>query len=173
MPIPADPDLLTLARAVAECLGARGLSLVTAESCTGGYLAKLLTDLPGSSRWFEAGYVTYSNAAKQRDVGVLAQTLLLHGAVSEAVVREMAEGALTRTGADLAVSLSGVAGPDGATARNPVGSVWIGLSRRAGDQVVTQALHHRFEGDRDAVRRQAVGAALTHLLALAAISDDG
>ena len=164
MPIPADAELVARAQAVAECLGARGLTLATVESCTGGYVAKLLTDVPGSSRWFEAGYVTYSNAAKQRDVGVLAQTLLLHGAVSQAVVREMAEGALSRTGADLAVSLSGVAGPDGGTPRNPVGTVWIGLSRREGGSLRTHASHHRFDGDRDAVRRQAVLAALAGVL---------
>jgi len=173
MPIPADAALLARAQAVARCLGDRGLTLVTVESCTGGHVAKLLTDIPGSSRWFEAGYITYSNAAKQRDVGVLAQTLLLHGAVSEAVVREMAEGALARTGADRAVSLSGVAGPDGGTDRNPVGSVWIGLSRRDGDQLITQAIHHRFEGDRDAVRRQAADAALALLVASVPAAVDG
>ncbi|MEN9704373.1 MAG: hypothetical protein RLZZ393_252 [Pseudomonadota bacterium] len=160
MTIPADAQLAALARAVADCLEGRDLRLVTVESCTGGYLAKLLTDIPGSSRWFEGGYVTYSNAAKQRDVGVLAQTLLRHGAVSEAVVREMAEGAIVRTGAALSVALSGVAGPAGGTARNPVGSVWVGFAAQGpGGPRVTTA-HHAFGGDRDAVRRQAAAAAL-------------
>jgi nicotinamide-nucleotide amidase len=160
MPIPADTQLAEQARTVAGRLGTRGGRLVTVESCTGGYLAKLLTDIPGSSRWFEGGYVTYSNAAKQRDVGVQAQTLLLHGAVSEAVVREMAEGALARTAADCAVAVSGVAGPDGGTPRNPVGSVWIAVARRSQGGWETSAGHHLFPGDRDAVRRQAVAAAL-------------
>lgn len=172
MPNPADSMLVEGARAVAEALSERKLRLVTVESCTGGFVAKLLTDIPGSSRWYDGGYVTYSNAAKQRDVGVLAQTLLRHGAVSEAVVLEMAEGALARTGADLAVALSGVAGPDGGTARNPVGSVWIAVSRRADEGVATGAEHHQFAGDRDAIRRQAVLAALTMLVERFATSDD-
>jgi nicotinamide-nucleotide amidase len=165
MTIPADAELGSRARTVAASLEARGLRLVTVESCTGGFVAKLLTDISGSSRWFEGGYVTYSNAAKQRDVGVQPQTLLRHGAVSEATVREMAEGALARTGADLAVALSGVAGPTGGTVRNPVGSVWIGVAARQRDEVSTTALHQLFEGDRDAIRRQAVDAALAALLA--------
>lgn len=172
MPNPVDSGLVEGARAVAGCLGERNLRLVTVESCTGGFVAKLLTDIPGSSRWFEGGYVTYSNAAKQRDVGVLAQTLLRHGAVSEAVVLEMAEGALARTGADLAVALSGVAGPDGGTVRNPVGSVWIAVSQRAGEGVASGAAHHQFEGDRDAVRRQAVAAALAMLVERFSARDD-
>jgi nicotinamide-nucleotide amidase len=173
MPIPADTELADQARTVAGRLDARGLRLITVESCTGGYLAKVLTDIPGSSRWFEGGYVTYSNAAKQRDVGVLPQTLLRHGAVSEPTVREMAEGALARTGADIAIALSGVAGPDGGTARNPVGSVWIGLGARERDDVAISVVHRLFEGDRDAIRRQAVGAVLAALLARFPASAEG
>ncbi|MEY4763001.1 MAG: hypothetical protein RLZZ200_2857 [Pseudomonadota bacterium] len=172
MPIPADSELSEGAQAVAACLQAHALRLVTVESCTGGFVAKLLTDIPGSSRWFEGGYVTYSNAAKQRDAGVLPQTLLRHGAVSEAVVIEMAEGALARSGADLAVALSGVAGPDGGTARNPVGSVWIAVARRAGETAVSAASHHHFPGDRDAVRRQAAAMAFAQLVAQVAPNDD-
>lgn len=157
-------SLARLATQVAERLAADGLHIVTVESCTGGLVAKLLTDIAGSSAWFDCGYVTYSNAAKQRDVGVQAQTLLRHGAVSDAVVREMAEGALTRTGADIAVALSGVAGPAGGTARNPVGSVWIAVARRRGEGFDTLALLSRFVGDRDAVRRQAAGTALSRIL---------
>lgn len=141
-------------------LQAAGLRIVTVESCTGGYVAKLLTDIAGSSRWFDCGFVTYANEAKQRDVGVLPATLLAHGAVSEAVVREMAAGALARTGADRAVSISGVAGPDGGTARNPVGSVWLAVAVRGAIGVEVTATHRQFAGDRDSVRRQAAGAAL-------------
>lgn len=143
-----------------EALRTAGLRAVTVESCTGGYVAKLLTDIPGSSGWFEGGYVTYSNAAKQRDVGVIAATLAANGAVSEAVVRQMAAGALERTGADRAVSISGVAGPDGGTARNPVGSVWFAMAMRHGDGAEVVALHRQYDGDRDAVRRQAASTAL-------------
>jgi nicotinamide-nucleotide amidase len=162
---PDDARLSDLAVRLAQRLAEQRLTLVTVESCTGGYLAKLLTDVAGSSQWFEAGYVTYSNAAKQRDVGVHAQTLLRHGAVSEATVREMAEGAVARTGADLAVSISGVAGPTGGTARNPVGSVWFALARARDGRVSVGARHRQIAGDRDAVRRQAVETALTWLLA--------
>ena len=162
---PGDARLQDLAARLALRLQDQRLALATVESCTGGYLAKLLTDVAGSSQWFEAGYVTYSNAAKQRDVGVHAQTLLRHGAVSEATVREMAEGAVVRTGAELAVSISGVAGPTGGTARNPVGSVWFALARGEDGRVSVGARHLQFAGDRDAVRRQAVETALTWLLA--------
>jgi nicotinamide-nucleotide amidase len=159
-----DDSLRQQAMEVGQALVARGQRLVTVESCTGGYLAKLLTDVAGSSQWFDCGYVTYSNAAKQRDVGVHAQTLLRHGAVSEAVVREMAEGALQRCGAQLALSISGVAGPDGGTRRNPVGSVWFARAAREGDELVCHAQQLQFAGDRDAVRRQAVAVALRWLL---------
>ena len=140
------------------------MRVAAVESCTGGYVAKLLTDVAGSSHWFDCGYVTYSNSAKQRDVGVHPQTLLRHGAVSEAVVREMAEGALLRGTADLAISISGVAGPDGGTGRNPVGSVWFALARRQGDGITSDAQHQQFRGDRDAVRRQSAATALRWLL---------
>jgi len=144
---------------------------VTVESCTGGYVAKLLTDIPGSSAWYEGGWVTYSNAAKQRDVGVRAETLQAHGAVSEPTVREMAAGALARSGADRAIAISGVAGPDGGTARNPVGSVWFARAcREAGAaplevRVQVDARHAQLSGDRDAVRRAAAALALEWLAA--------
>ncbi len=140
-------------------LRAGGLHAVTVESCTGGYVAKLLTDIAGSSRWFDGGLVTYSNLAKQRDAGVRAATLTAHGAVSEAVAREMAAGALMRANADRAVSITGVAGPDGGTPRNPVGSVWFALADR-GDAPRIVARHEQFTGDRDAVRRHSVAVAL-------------
>jgi nicotinamide-nucleotide amidase len=161
---PDDQALQALATRVASALSEARLRLISVESCTGGFVAKLLTDLAGSSAWFDSGFVTYSNAAKQRDVGVHPQTLLRHGAVSEAVVREMAEGALARSDADVAVSLSGVAGPTGGTARNPVGSVWIGVARRGADRLHTRARHHQLVGDRDAVRRAAAAAAFGLLL---------
>lgn len=160
-----DAALQALAAQVGSALLARGQRAVTVESCTGGYVAKLLTDVPGSSRWFDCGYVTYSNAAKQRDVGVAGTTLAAHGAVSAGTVREMATGALQRTGADLAVAISGVAGPDGGTERNPVGSVWFALAQRSGaGDGRCDARHRQFAGDRDAIRRQACTMALALLL---------
>lgn len=161
--IPDDAALAGRAAEVGRRLRASGRRAVTVESCTGGYVAKLLTDIPGSSAWFDCGFVTYSNQAKQRDVGVAAATLQKHGAVSEATVREMATGALARTGADLAVAISGVAGPDGGTPPNPVGSVWLALVSRDGDRVTVFAQHRRFGGDRDAIRRQAAALALEML----------
>ena len=163
-PAPADLALVELAVSTGAALLTSGLSVVTVESCTGGYLAKLLTDLAGSSQWFDCGYITYSNAAKQRDVGVLPQTLLMHGAVSRQTVLEMARGALQRCPADLAVAISGVAGPGGATAHNAVGSVWLAWAwRGAASTVEAAAKHHQFAGDRDAVRRQSVARALRGL----------
>src|SRR5580700_10352372 len=131
-----DPELYELSERVGRKLRAAGQRLATAESCTGGWVAKALTDVPGSSQWFECGFVTYSNAAKMRDVGVLARTLADHGAVSEATVREMAAGALRVSGADIAVAISGIAGPDGGTVDKPVGTVWFGLATWRGPDVV-------------------------------------
>ena len=111
-------------------LGAK-YRIVTAESCTGGWIAKVFTDAAGSSRWFESGYVTYSNAAKARDLGVSERTLEEHGAVSESTVREMAAGALRATGADVSIAVSGIAGPDGGSPEKPVGTVWFCVGRRA------------------------------------------
>lgn len=162
MPATDDAALAALALAAGLLLRDAGLRAVTVESCTGGYVAKLLTDVPGSSRWFDCGFVTYSNEAKQRDVGVRQATLAAEGAVSAAVVEEMATGALSRTGADVAVSVSGVAGPDGGTDRNPVGSVWFCRARRRGSAggVEIDCRHGQFAGDRDAVRRQSAAFAL-------------
>ncbi len=148
------------AATVATRLLARKWRLAVAESCTGGLLAKTLTDIPGSSRWFECGWVTYSNEAKQRDLNVSAQSLLLQGAVSEAVVLEMAQGALLRAQADIALSISGVAGPGGGTAINPVGSVWFGVAQQPGAMQLPYAMHEQFPGDRNAIRSQAVLQAL-------------
>lgn len=161
----SDAALRALAGRFAERALAGGLHLVTAESCTGGWIAKIATDLPGSSRWFDGGYVTYSNAAKERTLGVLRTTLEAHGAVSEAVVREMVAGALRASGAELAVAVSGVAGPDGGTEAKPVGTVWFAVGRRADTQVFSRAHRERFGGDREAVRRATVRTAFELLLA--------
>jgi len=156
-----DRELEPPARRLGEKLLARHLTLATAESCTGGWVAKVLTDIPGSSGWFECGFVTYSNRAKQEMLGVRGDTLDRHGAVSEQTVREMVAGVLDHSHADLAVSISGVAGPGGGTADKPVGTVWFGWGRRDGG-ARTRRVH--FEGDREAVRRQAVRVALQGVL---------
>jgi nicotinamide-nucleotide amidase len=153
---------LELARSAGEILLARGERLVTAESCTGGGLAFCLTAIPGSSLWFERGFVTYSNESKRELLGVGEEVLNRHGAVSEAVVREMAAGALRASHAEVAIAISGVAGPGGAPDK-PAGTVCLAWQRR--DQVcLTQTV--RLEGDRHAVRRQAIERALRGLVAL-------
>ena len=152
-----DAKLLVLAQGVAELLMARGLSIVAAESCTGGWIAKVLTDIAGSSTWFECGVVAYSYEAKEALLGVQPQTLERTGAVSQETVTEMVSGALARYGASVAVAVTGIAGPGGATPGKPVGTVWIGWKRRGG-YARTELFH--FEGDREAVRRQTVEAAL-------------
>lgn len=155
--IPTDAMLSAQALSVAECLLARGMSVVTAESCTGGWIAKVLTDVPGSSTWFESGVVAYSYEAKEALLGVQPQTLERTGAVSQETAMEMVSGALARYGASVAVAVTGVAGPSGGTPDKPVGTVWIGWKRRGG---YARAELFHFEGDREAVRRQTVGAAL-------------
>lgn len=137
-------------------LRARGDTLATAESCTGGWIAKVLTDLAGSSDWFAGGIVSYSNDAKSRLLGVAPETIRQTGAVSEATVREMAEGVRARVGADHGLAVSGIAGPGGGTADKPVGTVWIAWA----DGLGTRARVFHFEGDREAVRVQSVAAAL-------------
>ena len=149
--------------AVAKALLARGEALATAESCTGGLIAKLLTDIPGSSRWFERGLVTYSNEAKRELLGVPKETIEAQGAVSAATVIAMADGLLTRAPVQWTISVSGIAGPDGGSPGKPVGTVWIGW---AGRSIATAASRFVFAGDREAVRAQAADAALTGLLAL-------
>lgn len=153
-------DIRDLSASLVAQLAAGGRVLATAESCTGGWIAKSLTDVPGSSAVLGYGIVSYSNDAKERLLGVNAQTLQSHGAVSEATVREMAEGALRVSGADIAVAVSGVAGPDGGTEDKPVGTVWFAWAVRAGDTTTSAAERQHFAGDRDAVRRQSVRTAL-------------
>ena len=138
---------------LAEVLLQRKYTMATAESCTGGWVAKILTDRAGSSSYLLAGIVTYSNDAKKELLGVTDASLDAHGAVSEPVVREMVAGALATTGASVAVAISGVAGPDGGSGEKPVGTVWFAWGRSLAQ---TEAVVEYFIGDRDAVRRQAV-----------------
>lgn len=153
-----DLALYRLAEHLGHELRAAGWRLATAESCTAGWIAKALTDVAGSSDWFECGYVTYSNAAKMRDLGVAARTLAEHGAVSEAAVMEMAEGALRVADSDVSVAVSGIAGPDGGTLDKPVGTVWLAVATRTPRRTTCQM--RLFEGDREQVRRQSVAQAL-------------
>lgn len=153
--------LLPLARRVGAALKSRRVLLATAESCTGGWIAQAVTAVPGSSAWFERGFVTYSNEAKKEQLGVHAPTLARHGAVSEAVAREMASGALARSRAQVALAVTGVAGPDGGTKAKPVGTVCFAWARRG--QATLSATRH-FPGGRNTVRRRAVIAALQGLL---------
>ncbi|MCY7353643.1 MAG: CinA family protein [Lysobacter sp.] len=160
---PTDAEL----RALAERQGARLRTnhdhLVTAESCTGGWIAKTVTDIAGSSEWFDCGMAAYSYEAKQALLGVRPQTLETHGAVSRETVIEMVSGALVKSGASVAVAVTGIAGPGGAIEGKPVGTVWIAWKRRGG---YPKAELFHFDGDREAVRRQTVAAALRGLDAL-------
>jgi len=166
MRIPADADLALQSRAVGAQLLASRRRLVCAESCTGGWIAKLCTDIAGSSDWFDCGFVCYSNAAKTRDLGVPEKLIETEGAVSDAVVRAMAEGALARTQGNVAIAVSGIAGPGGAVPGKPVGTVWFALALKVADGVLCEGHLIQFNGDRDAVRRQAVEYALNLLKAL-------
>jgi nicotinamide-nucleotide amidase len=159
--VPTDAELNALAEAAAALLGERGLSLASAESCTGGWLAKTATDLAGSSRWFERGFVTYSNEAKQELLGVAADTLAHYGAVSEQTALEMARGALAHSRAQVSLAITGIAGPGGGSLDKPVGLVWFAWAR-VGSEASAQSF--RFEGDREAVRRASVAAAWRGLL---------
>ena len=144
---PDDDTLRQLAASLGERLRAERDMLVTAESCTGGWIAKAMTDVAGSSEWFDCGMVAYSYEAKQALLGVRPGTLEEHGAVSRETAVEMVSGALVHSGATLAVAVTGIAGPGGGTAEKPVGTVWIAWKRRAG---YTHAELFHFEGDRDA-----------------------
>lgn len=155
-----DAQLYVLAETFGRELLGAGWRLVTAESCTAGWIAKALTDVPGSSQWVDSGYVTYSNTAKMRDVGVTARTLADYGAVSEATVREMANGARRAAGVEMAIAVTGIAGPDGGTAEKPVGTVWFGIATPEARGPAATCELRRFTGDRDQVRRQSVEHAL-------------
>ena len=160
---PSEQELADLAEQLGECMKAKGMKLASAESCTGGWLAKIITDLPGSSAWFTGSVVSYSNAAKQSLLGVNESTLNEFGAVSGETVLEMTEGLFSHTNADVALSISGIAGPDGGTDAKPVGLVWLSWGKR--DKSVF-ANPFNFDGDREAVRRQSVKQALNCLLDL-------
>lgn len=157
-------SLRKLAAAAVEDLNASSKVVCTAESCTGGWIAKTITDIPGSSAVFAYGVVSYSNGAKESILGVKNKTLEEHGAVSESVVREMAKGVLRLSGADIAVAVSGVAGPDGGTDDKPVGTVWFAWAVRNGsDERIDTSCEH-FAGDRDLVRELTVAHALQGVL---------
>jgi nicotinamide-nucleotide amidase len=159
-----DTDLLKLSVRLGQRLLEARARVTTAESCTGGWIARCITDVPGSSQWFDTGYVVYSNEAKSRELGVDAALLRREGAVSEPVVRALARSALARAGANLAVAVSGIAGPAGAVPGKPVGSVWFGLAYRRGQAVEESARLKLFRGDRETVRRKSVQFALQLLL---------
>lgn len=163
MPSPAAPSLLQLTSLLGEKLLASGWRVATAESCTGGGIAAAITAVAGSSSWFEYGIVSYANSAKEKLLQVNPQTLLDHGAVSQAVVEQMAAGVLRLSGADIAVAVSGVAGPSGGTAEKPVGTVWFAWGL-AGGELRSECFH--FVGDRASVQSQAVVQGLTGLLRL-------
>jgi nicotinamide-nucleotide amidase len=155
-----------LAKQVGAALKAHGMTLVTAESCTGGGIAQAITMIPGSSAWFDRGFVTYSNTSKEEVLGVAPDTLEQHGAVSEQTVREMVDGALQYSRAQVAVAVSGIAGPAGGTKEKPVGMVWFAWATR--DTVHTACLH--ISGDRDAIRLRSVRIALQGVVNLLNVS---
>lgn len=153
-------DIDRLAREVGALLKKTGVQLVIAESCTGGGIAQAITSVPGSSAWFDRGFVTYSNQAKVDMLAVPAALLAEHGAVSEAVVREMAQGAIRNSSAHLSVAVTGVAGPDGGTADKPVGTVWFAWGQKRG---YAEAVRHMLVGSRAVIRARSVVIALDGL----------
>jgi nicotinamide-nucleotide amidase len=161
-----EAELYALAARVGEALLATRRRVATAESCTAGWIAKALTDVPGSSQWFECGYVTYSDAAKVRDLGVAQRTLEQFGAVSEETAREMALGALALPKVSVAIAVTGIAGPDGGTPAKPVGTVWFCAAARGERDLQVIAERQLFPGDRSAVRSRSVQHALSLLLRL-------
>jgi nicotinamide-nucleotide amidase len=162
----SETELYELAARVGHKLRVAGRRIVTAESCTGGWISKALTDVPGSSQWFECGFITYSNTAKVRDLGVSAGTLELFGAVSEQTVREMAEGALRVSHANVALAVTGIAGPDGGAPGKPVGTVWFCAAAREDSAIDIIAEQQFFDGDRAQVRGGSVQHALRLILRL-------
>ena len=154
---------MKLAAQVGELLKLHGMMLATAESCTGGGVAQAITEVAGSSAWFERGFVTYSNLSKQQMLGVREATIKQHGAVSEMAVREMVAGALQHSTAQVALSVSGIAGPDGGTADKPVGTVWFAWGSKNGE---THAKRYQLSGNRAEVRAQAVRIALQGVINL-------
>jgi len=170
MKVPDQGMLEALAEQVGIALRADRMTLVTAESCTGGWVAQCLTAIAGSSEWFDRGFVTYSNEAKQEMLGVQAETLVRHGAVSQPVAVAMAEGALRNSHADWSLAITGIAGPSGGSDEKPVGTVCFSWACRSGG-VTTETC--RFEGSREAVRAQSVAYALKGVLRRIEQPDDG
>ena len=160
---PSEQELRDLAEQLGLCLTTKGLKLASAESCTGGWLAKIITDIPGSSAWFTGSVVSYSNAVKKSLLDVSESTLNEFGAVSGETVLEMSDGLFSHTDADVVVSVSGIAGPDGGSEDKPVGLVWLSWGKR--DKTVF-ANPFNFAGDREAVRKHSIKQALNCLLDL-------
>ena len=152
-----DEQLQTLAQSIGDQLHDTGLMLATAESCTGGWVGKVITDIVGSSSWFDRGFITYTNKAKKEMLSVSAETLNAFGAVSEETVCEMARGALAHSHADMTLAITGIAGPGGGSVEKPLGTVWFAWANRE-DFLHSERRH--FNGDRENVRLQAVGHAL-------------
>lgn len=163
-----DAELFDLSCALGVALKERQWLLALAESCTGGWAAESVTAVPGSSAWFDCGFVTYSNTAKQEQLGVTEQTLELHGAVSEHTALEMALGALHHSHADITAAITGIAGPDGGTEEKPVGTVCFAWATAEG---VAESVTLHFSGDREAVRRASVKTVLEGLLQLTLATD--
>jgi nicotinamide-nucleotide amidase len=161
MPTISDEQLLQATQLVAAYLQQYSLSLASAESCTGGWLAKCCTDLAGSSTWFERGVVSYSNQSKQDFLGVREYTLQQFGAVSEQTATEMAQGMVSHSAASISVAITGIAGPDGGSLDKPVGTVWFAWQNNLG-KIISEK--HCFEGDRESIRRQAVMLALKGII---------
>lgn len=161
MTIPDDAVLQQLAERLGEVLLQRHQLLACAESCTGGFVGKVVTDIPGSSQWFDRGFITYTNQSKTESLGVPAELITQHGAVSEETARAMAAGVLHHSQAHISLAVTGIAGPGGGRLDKPVGMVWFAWANRDG-QVLSETRH--FPGDRDAVRRQAVAHALRGVL---------
>ncbi len=158
-----DNALFELAEQLGQDLKVKGHKIATAESCTGGWIAQAITEVPGSSAWFDRGFVTYSNNAKVQMLGINPQTLEQHGAVSPDVAKEMAAGALTNSEADWAIAVTGIAGPDGGSTEKPVGTVFVAWQHKRGLSKVTK---FQFSGDRQQIRRSTVMEALTTMIYL-------
>ncbi|MGZ8142763.1 MAG: CinA family protein [Methylosarcina sp.] len=154
-------ELLSMAAQLGNILGRHGLKLALAESCTGGWICQCITEIAGSSKWFDRGFVTYSNAAKIEMLGVDERTLQAFGAVSTETARNMAAGALRHSDADIALAVTGIAGPDGSTSEKPVGLVYLAWQRKGSD---CRCIEQLFEGSRQQVRYQAVRKALRCLM---------
>ena len=166
--IPSEQELKNLAVQLGDCLKTQGIKLASAESCTGGWLAKIITDISGSSAWFTCSVVCYSNESKQSLLGVTENTLETFGAVSRETVLELASGLFDKTDADVVVTVSGIAGPGGGSDDKPVGLVWLSWGKR-GESVFTRS--YNFEGDREDVRKQSIAQMLNCLLDLMPYSE--